>query len=204
MLKKDLGLFLLIVAVGAVVAFINPRFISPINLANTANLIGLFGLFSIGEGSRRAGEGLPADSHLARGTRPGLAVQRARPSERRGSELLSVAARERLVQAPGHLALPGDPASHPRPHHARVPALARSPRARAGPLALTDAKLPLSGSIAARSCAKVVDVAGVVRSRILRWEIRTTFTPRAWATRSSRTSCSRHPVTDPARLAATL
>jgi ribose transport system permease protein len=36
--------------VGAIVAFINPRFISPINLANTANLIGLFGLFSIGEG----------------------------------------------------------------------------------------------------------------------------------------------------------
>jgi ribose transport system permease protein len=50
MLKKDLGLFLLIVVVGAVVAFLNPRFISPINLANTANLVGLFGLFSIGEG----------------------------------------------------------------------------------------------------------------------------------------------------------
>jgi ribose/xylose/arabinose/galactoside ABC-type transport system permease subunit len=46
MLKKDLGLFLLIVIVGAVVAFLNPRFISPINLANTANLVGLFGLFS--------------------------------------------------------------------------------------------------------------------------------------------------------------
>jgi ribose transport system permease protein len=50
MLKKDLGLFLLIVVVGAVVAFLNPRFISPINLENTANLVGLFGLFSIGEG----------------------------------------------------------------------------------------------------------------------------------------------------------
>ncbi len=50
MLKKDLGLFLLIIVVGAVVAFLNPRFISPINLANTANLVGLFGLFSIGEG----------------------------------------------------------------------------------------------------------------------------------------------------------
>ena len=48
MLKKDLGLFLLIVVVGAVVAFLNPRFISPINLENTANLVGLFGLFSIG------------------------------------------------------------------------------------------------------------------------------------------------------------
>jgi ribose transport system permease protein len=49
MLKKDLGLFLLILVVGAVVAFLNPRFVSPLNLANTANLIGLFGLFSIGE-----------------------------------------------------------------------------------------------------------------------------------------------------------
>ena len=50
MLKKDLGLFLLIVVIGAVVAFLNPRFLSPVNLANTANLVGLFGLFSIGEG----------------------------------------------------------------------------------------------------------------------------------------------------------
>jgi ribose transport system permease protein len=49
-LKKDLGLFLLIVVVGAIVDILNPRFLSPINLANTANLIGLFGLFSIGEG----------------------------------------------------------------------------------------------------------------------------------------------------------
>jgi ribose transport system permease protein len=50
MLKKDLGLFLLILVVGTVVAFLNPRFISPINIANTANLIGLFGLFAIGQG----------------------------------------------------------------------------------------------------------------------------------------------------------
>jgi ribose transport system permease protein len=49
-LKKDLGLFLLIVVVGLVVSIMNPRFLSPINLGNTANLIGLFGLFSIGEG----------------------------------------------------------------------------------------------------------------------------------------------------------
>ena len=45
MLKKDLGLLVLILVVGAVVAIINPRFLSPINLANTANLIGLFGMF---------------------------------------------------------------------------------------------------------------------------------------------------------------
>jgi ribose transport system permease protein len=49
MFKKDLGLFVLILVVGAAVALINPRFISPINLSNTANLIGLFGLFSIAE-----------------------------------------------------------------------------------------------------------------------------------------------------------
>jgi ribose transport system permease protein len=50
MQKKDLGLLVLILVVGAVVAAINPRFLSPFNLANTANLIGLFGLFAIGQG----------------------------------------------------------------------------------------------------------------------------------------------------------
>ena len=50
-LKKDLGLFILILVVGTVVAILNPRFLSPINLGNTANLVGLFGLFSIGEAS---------------------------------------------------------------------------------------------------------------------------------------------------------
>ena len=50
MQKKDFGLLVLILVVGAVVAFINPRFLSPINLANTANLVGLFGLFAIGQG----------------------------------------------------------------------------------------------------------------------------------------------------------
>lgn len=49
MQKKDLGLLTLVLTVGAVVALINPRFLSPVNLANTANLIGLFGLFSIAE-----------------------------------------------------------------------------------------------------------------------------------------------------------
>jgi ribose transport system permease protein len=47
--KKDLGLLVLIVVVGAAVALINPRFLSPINLSNTANLIGLFGLFSLAQ-----------------------------------------------------------------------------------------------------------------------------------------------------------
>ena len=49
MLKKDIGLLILILVVGTVVAIINPLFISPINIANTANLIGLFGIFSIGQ-----------------------------------------------------------------------------------------------------------------------------------------------------------
>ncbi len=47
--RKDIGLAALILVVGGIVAMINPRFLSPINLANTANLIGLFGLFSIAE-----------------------------------------------------------------------------------------------------------------------------------------------------------
>ena len=49
MSKKDLGLLILILVVGAIVAIINPRFLLPINLANTSNLIGLFGILSIGQ-----------------------------------------------------------------------------------------------------------------------------------------------------------
>ncbi len=49
MLKKDLGLLVLILVVSATVAIINPRFLSPINLGNTSNLIGLFGLFSLAQ-----------------------------------------------------------------------------------------------------------------------------------------------------------
>jgi ribose transport system permease protein len=49
MQKKDIGLAVLVITVGAVVALVNPRFLSPVNLANTANLIGLFGLFSLAE-----------------------------------------------------------------------------------------------------------------------------------------------------------
>ncbi|MGV1759898.1 ABC transporter permease [Rhizobium sp. A22-96] len=49
MSKKDVGLLLLIIVVGIVVTIINPRFLLPINLANTSNLIGLFGILSIGQ-----------------------------------------------------------------------------------------------------------------------------------------------------------
>ena len=48
--KKELGLLVLILVVGAITAALNPRFLSPVNLVNMANLIGLFGLFSIGVG----------------------------------------------------------------------------------------------------------------------------------------------------------
>jgi ribose transport system permease protein len=47
--KKDIGLLILILIVGTVVAVINPLFLSPINLGNTANLVGLFGIFAIGQ-----------------------------------------------------------------------------------------------------------------------------------------------------------
>lgn len=47
--KKDIGLLVLILLVGTIVALINPLFLSPINLANTSNLIGLFGIFAIGQ-----------------------------------------------------------------------------------------------------------------------------------------------------------
>src|SRR5690606_25846798 len=46
---KDLWLLILIIVVGTVVAIINPRFLSPINLSNTANLIGLFGIFAVAQ-----------------------------------------------------------------------------------------------------------------------------------------------------------
>ena len=49
MTRKDVGLLILILVVGTVVALINPRFILPGNLSNTANQVGLFGLFSIAE-----------------------------------------------------------------------------------------------------------------------------------------------------------
>lgn len=49
MLKKDLGLLILIFVIGVIVALINPRFVSAANLSNTANLVGLFGIFSLGQ-----------------------------------------------------------------------------------------------------------------------------------------------------------
>jgi ribose transport system permease protein len=49
-MKKELGIFILLLALCAVTATINPRFLSQTNLTNMANLIGLFGVFSLGLG----------------------------------------------------------------------------------------------------------------------------------------------------------
>src|SRR6266404_9833039 len=49
-MRKELGIFVLLVALCVVVAIINPRFLSPANLQNIARLIGLYGIFSIGMG----------------------------------------------------------------------------------------------------------------------------------------------------------
>jgi ribose transport system permease protein len=49
-MKKELGIFLLLVALCVLVAVLNPRFLSPANLQNMARLIGAYGIFSIGLG----------------------------------------------------------------------------------------------------------------------------------------------------------
>ena len=49
-MKKELGIFILLVVLCVVTATINPRFLSYANLTNMANVIGLFGVFSLGLG----------------------------------------------------------------------------------------------------------------------------------------------------------
>jgi ribose transport system permease protein len=49
-MKKEFGTFLLLVVLCAVVAALNPRFLSGPNLQNMARLIGAYGIFSIGLG----------------------------------------------------------------------------------------------------------------------------------------------------------
>lgn len=49
-MKKELGIFLLLVVLCTVVSILNPRFLSAANLQNTARLIGAYGIFSIGVG----------------------------------------------------------------------------------------------------------------------------------------------------------
>jgi ribose transport system permease protein len=49
-MKKEFGIFILLVVLCVVTSVINHRFLSPTNLTNMANIIGLFGIFSIGLG----------------------------------------------------------------------------------------------------------------------------------------------------------
>lgn len=49
-MKKELGTFILLVVLCAVVAVLNPQFLSAANLQNLARLIGAYGIFSIGLG----------------------------------------------------------------------------------------------------------------------------------------------------------
>jgi ribose transport system permease protein len=49
-MKKELGTFLLLILLCAVVAILNPRFLAGANLQNIARLIGAYGIFSIGLG----------------------------------------------------------------------------------------------------------------------------------------------------------
>lgn len=49
-MKKELGIFILLVLLCAVVALLDPRFLAPANMQNTARLIGAYGIFSIGLG----------------------------------------------------------------------------------------------------------------------------------------------------------
>ncbi len=49
-MKKEIGIFILLVVLCAVTGFENHRFFSEANLINMANQIGLFGIFSIGAG----------------------------------------------------------------------------------------------------------------------------------------------------------
>lgn len=49
-MKKELGIFILLVVLAVVTTLLNPDFLSPTNLVNMANLIGMYGIFSIGIG----------------------------------------------------------------------------------------------------------------------------------------------------------
>ena len=49
-MRKELGIFILLMLLCAVVAIINPRFLVASNLQNISRLIGMFGILSIGAG----------------------------------------------------------------------------------------------------------------------------------------------------------
>ena len=49
-MKKELGIFVLLIILCVIVSVINPNFLAAINLQNLARQIGAFGIFSIGLG----------------------------------------------------------------------------------------------------------------------------------------------------------
>lgn len=49
-MKKELGIFILLICLCVVVSILNPRFLAGANLQNMARLIGAYGIFSIGIG----------------------------------------------------------------------------------------------------------------------------------------------------------
>ena len=49
-MKKELGIFTLLLVLCGVTAVMNPQFLSKANLSNNANLIGIYGIFGIGLG----------------------------------------------------------------------------------------------------------------------------------------------------------
>lgn len=49
-MKKELGIFVLLLLLCGVTAVMNPQFLSTANLSNNANLIGIYGIFGIGLG----------------------------------------------------------------------------------------------------------------------------------------------------------
>src|SRR6478736_3840084 len=49
-MKKELGIFVLLIVLCIIVSIVNPNFLLPIHLQNLARQIGMFGIFSIGLG----------------------------------------------------------------------------------------------------------------------------------------------------------
>jgi ribose transport system permease protein len=49
-MKKEIGIFVLLVVLCVITTFENARFLSPQNLVNMANIIGMFGIFGLGAG----------------------------------------------------------------------------------------------------------------------------------------------------------
>jgi ribose transport system permease protein len=47
-MKKELGIFVLLIVLCVITSIINPNFLFAINLQNIARQIGAFGIFSIG------------------------------------------------------------------------------------------------------------------------------------------------------------